>query len=144
MYKNRGLTDPPLKRFKGVLFIFGPVPFVILLEKIMQWFGDIREVGNPTSVEVDETDKFADTSNHSGGLPIHDVRNLFIVHFETLSTNVYPEEFDLLLVKFTFLRVTEELCLSQAQQSVTNALDMFFFGFVVIQRVIEIVFQVLV
>jgi hypothetical protein len=61
-------------------------------------------------IEIDKADELMDAVAPSvGSLPLHDVHNLFIVHFEPFATDIDSEEFYLFPMEFAFLRVTEEL-----------------------------------
>ena len=51
MHEYRSLTDLQLEKFKGVLLIFGPLPGLILLEKVMQRSGDVSETWNPSAIK---------------------------------------------------------------------------------------------
>jgi len=107
VHQNGSLTDPPLEDLEGGLLILSPCPLVVLLEELVEGPRDIGEARNPSVIEINKTDKLADASYHGGVLPLHDVRNLLVVHFETLPTDVHPEELDFRLVEFAFLRIAE-------------------------------------
>jgi hypothetical protein len=105
--KDGSLTDLPLQNFKGSLLIFCPVPFMVLLKQGMEGLRYIRKPRNPAAVEIDETNELADPLHSHKSLPLHNVCNLLIIHFETFVANIDPEQFYLFLVEFTLLHVTE-------------------------------------
>jgi hypothetical protein len=134
----------PLKDFEGSLFVFGPVPLVILLKQGMKRFRYIGKPQNPVSIEIDKTDELADASHSRQPLPLYYVHNLFIIHFEPFATNINSEELYLLPMEFAFLCIAKELCILKTLQRVTDTLDMFSFGLVMIECIIQVVLQVFV
>jgi hypothetical protein len=94
---------------------------------------------NPLAVEINETDELMDTPHHRGSLPLYNVRDLFIIHFKAFTTNINSEEFYLFPVEFAFLRITEEICILQTLESISDASDMFGFSLVVVEHIVQVV-----
>jgi hypothetical protein len=134
----------PLKDFEGSLFVFGPVPLVILLKQDMKRFRYIGKPRNPALIKIDETDELLDTPHSRWSLPLYDICDLFIVHFEPFATNIDSEELYLLLMEFAFLCVAKEFRILKTLQHVTDTFDMFSFGLVMIEHVVQVVLQVFV
>jgi hypothetical protein len=144
MNKDRSLTDTPLEDFEGSLFVFSPVPLMILLKQGVKRFRYVGKPQNPVSIKFDKTDELADTSYSHGPLPLYDICNLLIVHFEPFATNINSEELYLFLMEFTFLCIAKEFHILKTLQHVADTLDMFSFGLVMIERIVQVVLQVFV
>jgi hypothetical protein len=97
MNEDGSLTDMPLKDFKGSLFVFSPVPLVILLKQGMKRFCYIGKPRNPVSIEIDKTDELVDASHSSRLLPLYYVCNL-------LSSISNPSQLTLTLRNSIFFR----------------------------------------
>jgi hypothetical protein len=110
----------------------------------MKRFCYVRKPWNPALIKIDKTNELMDTSHSRWPLPLYDIRNLFIVHFEPFVTNIDSEELYLLLMEFAFLRVAKEFRILKTLQCVTDTLDMFSFGLVMIERIVQVVLQVFV
>jgi hypothetical protein len=75
----------------------------------VEGFCHIGKSRNPAAVEINETNELMDTTHCCGSLPLYDVHDLFIIHFEAFTTNIDSEEFYFFLMEFAFLCVTEEI-----------------------------------
>jgi hypothetical protein len=144
MNEDRSLTDSPFEDLEGGLLIFCPLPFVVLLEQGMERFHYVRKPRNPVAIEINETDELMDTSHHRRPLPLHNICNLLIIHLKAFLTNIDPKEFYLFPMEFTLLCVAEELHVLQALESIADTLNMFGFGFVVVEHIVQVVFQVFI
>jgi hypothetical protein len=142
--KDGSLTDMPLKDFEGSLFILGPVPLVILLKQGVKRFRYIGKPRNPASIKIDKTNELVDTLHSRRPLPLYDICDLFIVHFEPFATNIDSEELYLLLMELTFLCIAKEFRVLKTLQHVVDTFDMFSFGPVMIECVVQVVLQVFV
>ena len=105
MHKDRSLTDLQLEKFEGMLLVFGPLPGLILLEKVMQRSGDVGKTWNPLAIKVYKTDELTHPSNRGGAFPITHISNFLVFHFKSVTTNIDAEELHLLLMELAFLWV---------------------------------------
>ena len=144
MHKYRSLTDSQLEKFEGVLLIFGPLPGLILLEKVMQRLGNVSETQNPLAIKVYKTDELMHPSNGGGAFPITHIGNLLVFHFKSITTNVDTEELHLFLMELAFLRVAIKSGVFEALKYGQYSFYMFGFGLVMHKNIVKVDFDTLV
>ena len=76
--------------------------------------------------------------------PLGNGGDLFIIHFEPVSTDIHTQELDLCLVELALLRVAEELCLPKVLEGAADSAYVLLFTWVMIQGVIQVVLEVLI
>ena len=144
MHENRSLTDSQLEKFKGVLLVLGPLPGLILLEKVMQRLGDVCETRNPLAIKVYETNELVHPSNRGGVFPIMHIGNLLVFHFESVTTNVDTEELHFFLMELTFLWVAIKSGVFEALKYRQYSFYVFGFGLVMHKNIIKVDLDTLV
>ena len=144
MHEDGSLTDLQLEKFEGMLLIFGPLPGLILLEKVMQRSGDVGKTWNPSAIKVYETDELAHSSNRGGAFPITHIGDFLVFHFKSIATNIDTEELHLLPMELAFLRVAIKSSMFEALKYGQDSFYVFGFGFVMHKNVVKVDFNPLV
>ena len=144
MHENGSLTDSQLEKFESVLLVLGPLPGLILLEKVMQRSGDVGEAQNPSVIKVYKTDELTHPLNGGGVFPITHIGNLLVFHFESIATNVDTKKLHLFLMKFTFLQVAIKSGVFEALKYRQYSFYMFGFGLVMHKNIVQVDLDTLV
>ena len=94
----------------------------------MEWFGDMWEVSDEMSVEVDEPYEWLDFSHIPGGQPVSDTSNLDWVHLYMSFQEDKAKAFDCGLFKGTLLCFELETVLTEDVKDLYYDLMMMFFS----------------
>ena len=144
VHEYGSLTDSQLEEFEGMLLIFGPLPRLILLEKVMQRSGDVSETRNPSAIKVYKPDELAHPSNRGGAFPITHIGNFLVFHFKSVATNVDTEELHLLPMELAFLWVAIKSGMFKTLEYRQDSFYVFRFGLVMHKNVVKVDFDPLV
>jgi hypothetical protein len=124
MHQNRGLTDLPLEHLKSSLFVLSPLPYLVLLEEVVEWLCYVWETRDPALIEIYKTDEFTYSTDWSWLLPICYCADLLVIHFKASAANVHSQELNLLLVELALLWVAVKFCVSEQLEGIVDSMDM--------------------
>ena len=95
-------------------------------------------------VEVYEANELSDSMHGRWAFPLGNGGDLFIIHFEPISTDIHTQELDLCLVELALLWVAEELHLPKVLEGAADSAYVLLFTWVMIQGIIQVVLEVLI
>ena len=144
MHEYGSLTDLQLEKFKGVLLVLGPLPGLILLEKVMQRLGDVGETQNPSAIKVYEADELMHPLNGGWAFPIMHIGNLLVFHFKSVATNIDTEELHLFLMELAFLWVAIKSGIFKALKYGQYSFYVFRLSLVMHKNIVKVDFDTLV
>jgi len=87
---------------EGCLAAFRPVPLAVFARQVIQWSGNVGEIGNESPVKVAEAEETANILDAGRGRPLRDPLDLDRVHVDGSITDYHAQVFHLFFVEFAF------------------------------------------